>query len=58
MLRGYTFSNQRVYKNVDLSKDEIEVLKKYVRDIKQVDFKEFIRGTLLEDYYMDLRELG
>ena len=58
MLRGYAFSNQRVYKNVDLSKDEIEALKKYVRDIKQVDFKEFIKDTILEDYYMDFREIG
>lgn len=51
IFKGYLFNNTRSYESVPITEDELNEIQKYTGTAKQVDFKEIIVGTILEDDY-------
>lgn len=57
VFKGYLFGKSETYKNIELSEDEIQILKEYVGEFKNVGFNEFISNTALEDYHKNFEEI-
>jgi hypothetical protein len=51
IFKGYVFNYTKTYKSVPINEAELNVIEQYVGKAKQIDFNEFIIGTIAEDYY-------
>ena len=56
IFKGYVFSKTSTYKSVPLTEEEISEIECATGKSEQVDFQEFIKGTILEEVYKDFKE--
>lgn len=57
IFKGYVFNKTNTYKSISLTNEEITSIEPYVGKINQVNFNEFIVGTIIEDYYKNFKEI-
>jgi hypothetical protein len=53
IFKGYVFNKTGIYKSVPLTNDELSKIEQATGKAKQVDFKDFITGTIVEEFYKD-----
>lgn len=54
VFKGYLFNKTRSFEVVPLTEHEKSKLEDVVGNITEVTFSEFIKGTILEDEYLDV----
>ncbi len=57
IFKGYVFLKTSTYKNVPLTDDELKAIEFATGKAKQLNFPEFIIGTVCEDDFKDFKEL-
>lgn len=51
VFKGYIFNKDKTYRSIPLENSEKKTIDNYVGDSEQVEFNEFIKGTIAEEYY-------
>lgn len=55
VFKGYIFNSSQTYENIPLTDTEINQIEIYTGKLQQIDFKEFIVGTIAEASHKDFR---
>jgi hypothetical protein len=57
IFKGFAFLKTGTYKSVPLTEEEKLKIESATGEAEQINFLEFIKGTILEDSYKDFKEL-
>ena len=55
IFKGYVFNKTATYKSVPLTEEELSKIEWATGKVEQLDFKDFIVGTIAEDCYKDFK---
>jgi hypothetical protein len=55
IFKGYVFNKTKTYKSVQLTEDELRAIEQATSKAEQIDFPEFIKGTIAEEYYKEFK---
>lgn len=56
IFKGYVFTKTKTTESVPLTEEERKAIEFCTGSLKQVPFKDFVTGTILEDGYADFKE--